>query len=368
MGQVSKSVQGQASGKGRNTELWVGIFVLASLVAGGAVLFIIGNQANLFTPKTEFEAAFKDADGLRAGSPIRIAGVDVGTVTEVHLEDDGSTRIIFSIVRGADRLVREGSTAIIGSKGMLGDKQIDLSVGEGPALEAGSRVRTEQPPGLTDYVKTAGDLIDSAQRTLASVEKATAAFGDDSFSTDVKAMAANMAKLTNMATNEGSALGRLMTDQAMGADLKRGTAGMAQASVELSKTLREVQSMTAQARKGPGLLHALLYGEGGEEVVQHLGAATGELAATLRQVREGNGGLHQLIYSEEAGQLVTDLAALSASLRTVGEGLENGEGSLGAMLADPSLYEDMKALVGNLERNRVLKALVRYSIRNGDSE
>jgi phospholipid/cholesterol/gamma-HCH transport system substrate-binding protein len=40
-----------------------------------------------------------------------------------------------------------------------------------------------------------------------------------------------------------------------------------------------------------------------------------------------------------------------------------GRGTLGVLLVDPSLYEDIKTLVGNVQRNEVLRALVRYSIR-----
>jgi phospholipid/cholesterol/gamma-HCH transport system substrate-binding protein len=40
-----------------------------------------------------------------------------------------------------------------------------------------------------------------------------------------------------------------------------------------------------------------------------------------------------------------------------------GRGTLGALLVDPSLYEDIKTLVGNVQRNEVLRALVRYAIR-----
>ena len=43
-----------------------------------------------------------------------------------------------------------------------------------------------------------------------------------------------------------------------------------------------------------------------------------------------------------------------------------GRGTLGALLVDPSLYEDIKTLVGNVQRNEVLRALVRYSIHQDE--
>jgi hypothetical protein len=56
-------------------------------------------------------------------------------------------------------------------------------------------------------------------------------------------------------------------------------------------------------------------------------------------------------------------AAERVSLRDILANIQAGRGTVGALLTDPSLYEDMKTLVGNVQRNEILRALVRYSIR-----
>jgi phospholipid/cholesterol/gamma-HCH transport system substrate-binding protein len=43
-----------------------------------------------------------------------------------------------------------------------------------------------------------------------------------------------------------------------------------------------------------------------------------------------------------------------------------GKGTVGALLVDPSVYEDLKMVLGNVERNRALRALVRYSIKKDE--
>ena len=43
--------------------------------------------------------------------------------------------------------------------------------------------------------------------------------------------------------------------------------------------------------------------------------------------------------------------------------MRQGKGTIGALLVDPTVYEDIKSAVGNVERNEVLRALVRYSIK-----
>jgi phospholipid/cholesterol/gamma-HCH transport system substrate-binding protein len=48
--------------------------------------------------------------------------------------------------------------------------------------------------------------------------------------------------------------------------------------------------------------------------------------------------------------------------------MKAGRGTIGALLVDPSVYEDIKSLVGNVERNQVLRALVRYSIKQDEGQ
>jgi phospholipid/cholesterol/gamma-HCH transport system substrate-binding protein len=58
-----------------------------------------------------------------------------------------------------------------------------------------------------------------------------------------------------------------------------------------------------------------------------------------------------------------NLSKMSDDLRSIVADMRAGKGTLGALLVDPSIYEDLKSAVGNVERNQVLRALVRYSIR-----
>jgi phospholipid/cholesterol/gamma-HCH transport system substrate-binding protein len=56
------------------------------------------------------------------------------------------------------------------------------------------------------------------------------------------------------------------------------------------------------------------------------------------------------------------------NLNSILEKINNGHGSLGAMINDPSLYDDAKALVGGTNRNRIVRNLVRQTIQKAESE
>ncbi len=58
---------------------------------------------------------------------------------------------------------------------------------------------------------------------------------------------------------------------------------------------------------------------------------------------------------------------MSVDMKQIVADVRSGKGTLGALLVDPSVYEDLKLVLGNVERNKALRALVRYSIRRDEA-
>ena len=74
-----------------------------------------------------------------------------------------------------------------------------------------------------------------------------------------------------------------------------------------------------------------------------------------------------MIYGDDSSQaMMSNLNQASADFRQVVSDMRAGKGTLGALLVDPSVYEDLKLMLGNVERNRALRALVRYSIKRDE--
>ena len=97
------------------------------------------------------------------------------------------------------------------------------------------------------------------------------------------------------------------------------------------------------------------------------GARLTRLRLTLKGVREGNGLAKSVIYGDEHSQeVMQNLDAMSSDLRQITADLRAGKGTLGALLVDPSVYEDIKLVLGNVGRNKALRALVRYSIQRDE--
>jgi phospholipid/cholesterol/gamma-HCH transport system substrate-binding protein len=102
--------------------------------------------------------------------------------------------------------------------------------------------------------------------------------------------------------------------------------------------------------------------------VAQFGGAADELRVTLKGIREGNGLARSIIYGDDQSQaLMKNLNDMSGDIRQIVADIRAGKGTLGALLVDPSVYEDLKVVLGNVERNKALRALVRYSIRRDES-
>jgi phospholipid/cholesterol/gamma-HCH transport system substrate-binding protein len=76
------------------------------------------------------------------------------------------------------------------------------------------------------------------------------------------------------------------------------------------------------------------------------------------------------IASERLNNEVTDMHLKTASknLNEILAKINNGTGTLGALVNDPGLYDDVKALMGGANRNRVMRNLVRQTIRKNEED
>lgn len=82
----------------------------------------------------------------------------------------------------------------------------------------------------------------------------------------------------------------------------------------------------------------------------------GEAAANLKDI---TGQL-------KSGHAMKDFSQTMSNFKAVSEKMRNGEGTVGALFNDPSLYEDMKSLVGGANRSKVLKFFVRQAVKTSD--
>jgi len=140
----------------------------------------------------------------------------------------------------------------------------------------------------------------------------------------------------------------------------------------LTRTLAGLEDMVREAREGRGLLHALIYDPEGAELIARLGRSGEQLEGLVRSIREGQGLVPSLLFDPESAKVLEDIKAAAAGIKAVTADLQvvtarlrQGEGTLGALLEDPTVYEDLSALLRGANRSVLLRSLIRSTREDG---
>lgn len=129
---------------------------------------------------------------------------------------------------------------------------------------------------------------------------------------------------------------------------------------------------TIEAEQGKDLSAMLADGSNAVQLLKenlaNLKTITGAMAKNnqmdhiMKDLTETTANLKDFTKQMKSGEL----AQTFKNLRSVTEKMKNGEGTIGALLSDASLYEDLKHLIGGANRNNVLKFFVRQAVKSSD--
>ncbi len=124
-------------------ELAVGLFMIAGMICLGYLSIKLG-RLELFGGKGyEIQAVFSNSGGLKTGSTVVIAGVEVGRVKQVVL-DDYEARVVISLP--LDVKLQDDAIASIKTKGLIGEKYIEITPGGSEELiKSGGLIRETEP-------------------------------------------------------------------------------------------------------------------------------------------------------------------------------------------------------------------------------
>lgn len=97
--------------------------------------------------------------------------------------------------------------------------------------------------------------------------------------------------------------------------------------------------------------------------------------AILSEVRTGEGVLHQLVYNpkgeaifDDVGDMAANFEGISQNAKSITLKIDQGQGTLGALVNDPTLFYDIKTLLGKANRNKLIRAVIRETLRTKEEE
>jgi phospholipid/cholesterol/gamma-HCH transport system substrate-binding protein len=108
------------------------------------------------------------------------------------------------------------------------------------------------------------------------------------------------------------------------------------------------------------------FNEGGElkEVLKNLNILVKNLNTLTSDVKTHKGLLNAAIYGNAGPKLDNSMGSLEQIMKKI----EKGDGTLGSLINDPTVYEDLKALLGGAKRSNVLKYFMRSFIEDGEKK
>jgi len=388
----------------RQMQLRIGALVLVGIVLFIGFVLSVGKRSALFQEKYSLWASFNSTEGLAVGSPVRLAGVMVGNVTRITFGREPRDRRIainLSVERRVQDRIREDSVASIGTIGLVGDKVLEITVGsyDRPILQAGAQLASVDPPDYFRLLQKGDQILDNVTRISASLDEFLSGGGKTEKRTLNDALRSLQTTLVEIEKGQGLAhdliygkeggelLGRVdrmaqtLERLAKAIETERGLLHALIYTPEeetlgrLTRTLDNADALLKDVKDGPGMLHALIYDREGAELIARLGRTSERLDAFVGSLQEGKGLVPSLLFDPERVKVLDDLQTATASLRALTGDLQavvarlrQGEGTIGALLEDPTVYEDLSALLRGANRSLILRSLIRSTREDGAKE
>lgn len=142
----------------------------AVVLAAGLILITLTNRLNPGEGESLFQliADFDRVDGVHLGTPVRVAGVDVGTVAQMSVDARGRALLSFRFDSVID--LPDDTAAVIETDGLFGQKYVELRPGGSERnLKNGGRISfTQDAVILEDLVALIVQRAKAAQAAAAA--------------------------------------------------------------------------------------------------------------------------------------------------------------------------------------------------------
>ena len=148
-----------------------GTFVLVGVAALLAGIFLVGSQEGLFHPTFHVSAYFTTVEGVRSGSAVRLAGVDIGVVDKVDVSpSDARVHVALRLDSRMRGFIKKDSYATIVPEGIVGNYFIDVTVGSrtGEQIDDGDCIQSREATRLSTVLDTTQVILENIRH--ASIE------------------------------------------------------------------------------------------------------------------------------------------------------------------------------------------------------
>lgn len=333
----------------------VGLFFLTTLILL-AVMIELVEDWRPFEDQFPYVSYFNYAVGLKVGDPVRIAGVTVGKVKKIGIEDH-RVRVDFYVNR--EDSIREDSTAQIRQTNMLGGVFLGLDFGSADSriLPPGSAVASQDSTNIDQlitnldrnqdrFLRPLGDLVDESreplaetisrlERIVAKIDEGQGTLGrlvnNPALYEEMTAASERLNRLLARFDSGGGSLGKLLDDPAL--------------YDNLNQTMLNLAALSDQVKSGEGTLGKLFVDD---RLYQELTMTVGNLNEITAKINAGEGSLGKLMHDDALYDNISDTMARINSIATK---IDAGQGTLGKLINEDDVYRDAKTTLHKVEKS-----------------
>lgn len=315
------------------SELKIGIVTVFSVVMAAVLVFAVGGAGGFFWQRYPLKAQFPNIATVKAGTPVRVAGIEVGVVSDVLLTGPGA-EIWLDVSNDVQHLITDRSVAVIGAISLLGEGAIDITPApEGRPIPDWGYVPVGQAPGsIAALSESANAGLRETSLLLADLRAGKGTLGklftDDAAYREMEALMASATRVADAVQQGRGSVGKLLNDPKVYNELAGSTAAL--------------NAITAKITRGEGTLGALL---NDPALARSATAAAASVENVAGRLERGEGTAGKLLTDDA---LFTRLTATATRLDELTTRLQTGQGTAGMLLQDKRLYENMSAAVAEL--------------------
>jgi phospholipid/cholesterol/gamma-HCH transport system substrate-binding protein len=319
-------------------ELRVGILVLASFTTLAIAIVLISGRTGIFTTKYTLKTYLPSASGLKKGSLVWLAGIEVGNIHDVNIspspDPNRAVEVILRIDKSYEDSIREDSVASLGSIGLLGDKYVDISRGTRSAkvIPPNGEVKGLAEADIkkiiqnsNDLVANLGDLVNKINQITTKIDVGQGTLGkfinDPSIFIKINTTVDEAQKLILEAKSGEGSIGKLIGDPAL--------------YDRLNGTLIRLDNVMAKVESGDGTLGKFV---SDPAVFNRAETLLTKFNVVADRMEKGEGFLGKLSKDET---LYAQIRDTMSKFSTVADRMTQGEGTVGKLFVDPSLYSNL---------------------------
>ena len=326
------------------TELRVGVFVLVALFLLMVAIFYV-TGAGFLGPRYRLITYLPEVEGMQAGAPVDLDGVEIGNVQSIDLtphpqDREHSITLVLRLQKKYQNDIRTDSTASLVTQGLLGNRYVTISRGlTGSVIPTNGVIPASESADIKQVVERGADvaqnlsvLSDQLNEIVGKVRRGEGTIGkmlnDPSLYNHLESLAAKADTMASSIQQGQGSVGKLIASD----DLYN------KADSAVSKVNDAMTAINDQK----GTVGKLIYDPAAYNNINGL-AEKGN--ALLGDVRAGKGTLGKLATDDT---LYTNLRDASANVRDATAKLNSNQGSIGKFFNDPAFYDNMTGLSGDM--------------------